>query len=441
MFNNILWIPALIFLLGVLVLFHEFGHFAVAKLLKIRVEEFAFGFGPKWIRLFKRGDTEYTIHPYPLGGFVKLAGAEPGEEDMPDGFNSKPWWKRYLVYLAGPFMSFALAYIIFCALGFTIGLPITGDTMNKVDLIEPNSEAERAGIKVGDVIVSINNKPINNGRQMLDTVHNSPDKLLNITVKRNDNYTNISAVPQPRVMLLKSLGFSASRPTKGENIYRIDQIEKKSEGNRVGLKNGDGIISINGVKPASAVETVDMVKKSAGKEMVLVVDRKDQMMKFRLTPDEKLIDKDQVVAFLGFIPKQRLERVGLLRSIKFGNDTTVAYAKTMVVVLFSKEVKDAVGGPISIANETQNGLKRGTYGFLQLMAALSLSLGVFNLMPIPVVDGGQMVLLVAEGIKGRRLSRRTLELAQLAGLLIIGAIFVLVMTLDVGRIVSGKIFR
>ena len=144
---------AAIVLLGTLVFFHELGHFTMSKIMRIRVEEFAFGFGPKWIRLFKRGDTEYTIHPVPLGGFVKLAGAEPGEAGLPNGFQSKPWWTRFLVYLAGPFASFVLGYIIFCMLGFTVGLPISRDVENKVDLVMPGSEADRVGLRTGDEII------------------------------------------------------------------------------------------------------------------------------------------------------------------------------------------------------------------------------------------------------------------------------------------------
>ena len=147
------------------------------------------------------------------------------------------------------------------------------------------------------------------------------------------------------------------------------------------------------------------------------------------------------MSYLGFIPKQKLQRIGFIKAIEYGNRTTVAYAKMMLTVVFSKEVKNAVGGPLAIAQETQNGVKRGVYGFLQLMAALSLSLGVFNLMPIPVVDGGQMVLLAVEGIRRKRLSPRTWELAQIIGIAMIAVIFLLVMTIDIGRIANGTLFR
>lgn len=345
-------IPALIVMLGTLIFFHELGHFTVAKLLRIRVEEFAFGFGPKWIRLFKRGGTEYTIHPVPLGGFVKLAGMEPGQENVPNGFQSKPWWSRLAVYLAGPFMSFVLAYLVFCALGFTVGLPITGEAINSVDLVFPGTEAERVGLKSGDLIVSINGERIDSGREMLGIVHGSPNKQLVIIVGRNGRY-----VPM------------------------------------------------------------------------------------RATPEATEVEKGKVIGLLGFTPKQRLQRVGLMESIHYGNQATLIFVTTILRVLPSREVKDAVGGPLAIADATLNSVKSGPYRYLQLVGILSLSLAVVNMLPIPVVDGGQAMLLLVEAIKRRRLSPRTWEVAQRIGLTVIAIIFLLIMYLDLSRIASNKLFR
>lgn len=338
-------------LLGALVFFHELGHFIMAKLMRIRVEEFAFGFGPKLIRLFKRGDTEYTIHPIPLGGFVKLAGAEPGEVDLPNGFQSKPWWSRFLVYTAGPFASFLLGYLIFCSLGMTVGLPITGDVANKVDLVMPGSEADRVGLRTGDEIIAISGKTIRTGRDMLKIVHDSANKRLHIVIRREGKIVSVYATPKP----------------------------EKVQGKTIGL--------------------------------------------------------------LGFMPKQRLERVGLARSFQYGNRVTVGFAATLIKVLPSREIKDAVGGPISIVDATYTSLKRGLSGFLELMGILSLSFAVVNTLPIFVVDGGQMLLLLVEGVKRRRLSPKTWEVTQKIGLATIGIMIILIMYLDLNRLADNKLFR
>lgn len=337
-------------LLGALVFFHELGHFTMAKLLKIRVDEFAFGFGPKWIRLFKLGDTEYTIHPLPLGGFVKLAGEAPGEEPVPDGFNTKPWYQRFLVYLAGPMASFILAYLIFCTLGFTVGLP-TGKLLNRVDMVEPGSRAAKAGLRVGDKILQIDGQTIKDGTQMVDIVHKSIDKPLAFMIQRDSTTVVIHATPQKRTI-------------RGETFGAI-----------------------------------------------------------------------------GFVPTVELKHATVAESIEAGNNATYGMVKAIVKVLFSKEVAQNVGGPIQIANATRDSVKRGVFGFLQLMGMLSLSLGVFNLLPIPVVDGGQMVLSVAEGIKGGKLSQRTMELAQFVGLAVIALIFVAIMFLDLQKLASGQLFQ
>lgn len=348
MIDNVLWIPAFFLLLGILVFFHELGHFTAAKLFRVRVEEFAFGFGPKWITLFKLGDTEYTIHPYPLGGFVKLAGEGYGEPMVPGSFNGKPWYQRWCVLLAGPLASFLLAYFVFCSLGMTVGLPISEQAYNIVDTVMPGSVAEKAGLRVGDTIVRINDEKIVTGEQMITIIHNSPGKPLTMDIVRDDKPVVIHAVP--------------------------------------------ALTTINGQK----------------------------------------------IGLLGFIPSQKLTRVGLIRSVKFGTTATIGYGKAVAEKIFSKDVAKDVGGPIAIAKETKSSLKRGVGGFMLLIAMLSWSLGIINLLPIPIVDGGQMLLAVIEGIKRERLSLRTMEIAQAIGLATIAILFVLVMYLDISKLHLGQ---
>jgi len=342
---------ALIVLLGTLVLFHELGHFTAAKLFRVKVDEFAFGFGPKWIRLFKRGDTEYTIHPVPLGGFVKLAGMEPGEEDLPNGFNCKPVWQRIIIYFAGPFMSFVLACLVFSAMGLTTGLPVTDDIVNRVGFVQPDSVADKAGLRAGDTIIAISGEKIDSGNEMVDIIHRSANKPLVLTIMRGGKEITIHATPK-----VGELG-----------------------GKKVGL--------------------------------------------------------------LGFIPTPKLQRVGFGESLSYGIDKTQVFVVGIVTSIFSRDVAESVGGPLAIADATQTSVKSGPFVYLQLMAILSLSLGVINLLPIPILDGGAIMLLIGEGIKGRRLSPRTIEMAQRIGLILIAAIFVSIMYLDLSRVATNKLFR
>jgi len=343
--NTFLTIPALIILLGTLILFHELGHFGMAKLLRIKVQEFAFGFGPKWIRLFKRGDTEYTIHPVPLGGFVKLAGMEPGEESVPGGFNSKPWWARFLVCMAGPLMSFVLAYAIFCTLGIFIGVP---KAVNQVDRVERGSRAQQAGLRPGDRVVEISGERIQTGSEMVEIIHGSASKPLVIVVNRDGRIIRVHATPVPG-------------------------------------KLGKGI------------------------------------------------------GLLGFTPVQRIERIGIVESVRFGNDFTFTILKLIVVSLFSRDVAKNVGGPIAIVAATRASVEGGVGGFLQWLGVMSLMLGVVNLLPLLVTDGGWMLLLIVEAARRRRLSPRTWETAHRVGWTLILTILMLVMYLDLSKLVSGKL--
>lgn len=201
-------IVAFIITIAILVIAHEFGHYTAAKMVGVKVEEFALGFGPKLIRVFKRGDTEYTIHPIPAGGFVKLAGMEPGEdEDDPRGYNSQPIWKRFVIIFAGPFMSFALAYVIFCSLGITVGLPAAdGVPTNIVAEMKRDYPAEKAGLRVKDRIIAIDGQRIKNGPDLQSIVHRSAHKQLRLTVSREGRAITLNATPTPETIKQKVQG-------------------------------------------------------------------------------------------------------------------------------------------------------------------------------------------------------------------------------------------
>ena len=218
--------------LSVLVVAHEWGHFIVARLFGIRVDDFSIGFGKRLIRLGKRGDTEYNIRALPLGGFVKIAGMEADEAPLiqakgkivgrgngddpdsrqlpliaentaeaepytaPDGFNSKPLWQRSLVILAGPVMSFITGYVIFCLMGWAAGSP-TGHALNRVGDVKPGGAGQAADLRAGDTISAVNGRPITTGDQMITVIHGSLGKPLTLTVLRDGQTLTKIATPRP----------------------------------------------------------------------------------------------------------------------------------------------------------------------------------------------------------------------------------------------------
>lgn len=281
---------ALVITLSVLVIAHELGHFIVAKLVGVRVEEFALGFGPKLIRLFKRGDTEYTIHPIPAGGFVKLSGMEPDDEEDPRGYNAQPIWKRFLIIFAGPFMSFFLGYVIFCSLGITIGLP--DPARNVVGTVRSGSPADRVGLKSGDRLVAIGDTDISNGQQLQSIVFRSAGRELRVRVRRGDKTFVVKATPKETLLEGQKVGLlgvtlessgkvrkygvvgSIARGTDITREYLIATyhgLTRKSE-----LKKVGGIVAITrvtaaGVKEGPAAIIIIMASLSLGFAVINLV--------------------------------------------------------------------------------------------------------------------------------------------------------------------------
>lgn len=364
---------AFVVILGILVFVHEFGHFAAAKLAGIRVDEFAFGFGPRKLRLFKRGDTEYTIHPFPLGGFVKLAGMEPGDPDTPDGFNSKPIFSRMAVILAGPMMNMVLALVLFTTMGFTVGTPVPGVT---VETVTPGSEAARIGLRKADVITRIDGQVMLFSAEAVEYIHKSLDKPIRIDVLRGDRETTYTVTPQ-----LATPERLQIPPDKVTPELRRDLAQKPF-----------GVIGFQ-----------------AGQEQV-----------FR--------------------------RTSVGESLSNGFTYTLGTTKMMLTTIFGRiggaavgavpvsEVKKEVGGPIAIFFVVKASVEKGLAMMILLIALLSVNLGVVNVLPIPVLDGGHLALLAVEAVRRKRLSPEKQMVVQWVGLTILLVLMVAIFYNDISRI-------
>jgi len=269
---------ALLLIFGVLVVAHEWGHFIVARMCGIRVEVFAFGWGPRIARMFVRKGTEYTLHAFPIGGFVKLAGMEPGQEDILDGFQAQTAWKRALVIFAGPFMSFVLAAVIFVVVGVFWGFP--GDrTTNRVAQAEPKTIAHRIGLRAGDTILSINGKRVTNGKQMVDIIHAQPGVKLRLEIKRNGHVFPKTAAPGWQVIYLDA-AWMFMDPKGGV----IGKVVEKTAAYRAGLETDDRLVRINGKRITSGGQMVDAIKANGVKPIELIVLRDGKEVTVKATP-------------------------------------------------------------------------------------------------------------------------------------------------------------
>lgn len=434
--------------IGVLVAVHEFGHFWVARRLGIRVLRFSIGFGkPLYRRVLGADPVEFVIAAVPLGGYVKLLDEREGnvaERDLPRAFNRQPVWKRIATLLAGPAMNLIFAIALYWVL-FTAGVPAVKPIVGEVT---PDSIAAQAGLRFEDQILQIGGQPTptleaatlailedltDNGT--IDMVVRGVDgSERNLSLVAGDRSRSLT---QPEA-LLPGLGFEIWRP-RVKAI--IDEVNKGTAGDRAGLLAGDEILAIDGAPITYFQQLVNRVKPNPGRTITLQVRRNGSVRDVRVTIGEDT-QGGLKTGLIGIRPKD--DRIPTGRTIedmltvqKYGAVAAVGAAavKTWDTSAFTLRIVgriitgdvslQAISGPISIAETTGFAARQGWRTFLGTLALISISLGVLNLLPIPILDGGQVVYQLAELVKGRPVSERAQLLGQQIGI----AMLILMMTL------------
>jgi len=405
--------------LGIMVLVHEFGHFAVAKLCGIRVETFSIGFGKRLFG-FRRGDTDYRISLLPLGGYVKMSGDNPGEAPTdPGDFNAHPRWQRILVALAGPFANFILA------IGLMTGVSMLHNEVQEflsgpayTDYIPTNTQASRSGIRSGDLIVHY------------DTVENPTwdqvaiRSLLNINQsvpfsyvhdgQRVDTKLFVEAKNGPDNFSLDRLGLIP----KMQNVpVQVDSLEPNMPALRAGLQPGDQISTIDGLQLHSVPALLAYLQDQAGKPSALTVLRKGQSIPLQITPQLAEVGDGTKDYRLGFRPVQppvKVERLSFGKAVAASWEYNKKGSMLIVEVLkrmFTRQVSvRSLSGPIGIGQQIHQAASMpGWMPLIGLMAYISLNLGIFNLLPIPILDGGMILFLLVESVMRRDLNQQLKE--------------------------------
>src|SRR5688572_15766081 len=392
--------------LGIIVVIHELGHFLVAKLFKIKVETFSVGFGPRLIG-FKYGNTDYRISAFPLGGYVKMAGENPGESvtGAPDEFMSKPKWQRFLVAAAGPAMNVLLAVGVLTGL-FMYGteIPRFAEGEAVIGAVEANSPAQTAGIQDGDKILSIDGKENPNWDEVEARVMINGGQTIPLVVSRNGQRVETSLSPVRQGP--NDAGFSGMRP-KSQATNVIGWIEGGSPAETVGLKPGDEIIAVDGINLKESGRGVsDIVQNSTNEKFSITILRDGKTSDVTVAP--MLRDGRRLIG-VGWLPFETvMVKENFSGALSRSIDKNMEYG-TLIFKVLGKLVRreistKSVDGPIMIMKQTSDFWQLGIGPTLQLMAMISLNLGLMNLLPIPILDGGVMLLLLIEGLMRQELS-------------------------------------
>jgi regulator of sigma E protease len=422
--NNIL---AFAFALGVIIVVHEAGHLLVAKAFGVRVLTFSVGFG-KRIWGFQRGETEYRLSAIPLGGYVRLSGenVEEATGHDPREFLSKPRWQRVLVYLAGPVMNILLAIGLFAAL-FMVGIEVPNlpDMPPLIGGVEAGSSAAQAGLQRGDRILRIDGKAVESWQEVLMELLTSPDRPLRLAVARGPKTFDVTVTPKriPKYETGDSAGiFPAFRP-------QITQVNEDGAAAAAGLRPGDEIRSVDGRPISDQRDFVSFIEQHAGKPVEIAVVRDGKEQTLTVVPrDQGGVGK--IGVGIGFFQRYG-PRKALVESLRY-NVQIVRDTFSIIGKIFTRRMsaKGALAGPIEIAKQSGAAARAGFKYLLHMMGFVSISIAIMNLMPIPILDGGQIFILLVEEVIRRDLSLRFKEIISQVGLVMILLLMFVVICFD-----------
>ena len=442
---------AFIVLVGLMVVVHEFGHFLVAKLCGVRVEAFSVGFGPRLFGI-KYGDTDYKVCLLPLGGFVKMTGETPdgiqtgtGPEDVgsydPGSFMNHPRWQRMLIGVAGPISNFILAFVLML-IYFNFINEVPDIRTVKIEWITPGSAADLAGLKAGDIVTKFAGAVNPDYERFHDLAGEQENNTVPISIDRNGTSVETSLrLPgniDPTHYDLSKAGVFVQY---GNSPIGIDQVSSDSPAQRAGLQSGDKILSVDGHQFHTVMPLVDYMQISKGKPVTLTVDRKGNILPpMTIQPYQQ--DGGWRLGFLWAIPDDvptRSEPMKFSSAVTESKDFCALNSLLIVNVLkklFTHKVSvKQLSGPVGIAVAAGQAVKEPDWSSkFGLAASISLNLGILNLLPFPILDGGLILLLAVESIMRRDISIIVKERIYQAAFVVLVAFFAFIMFNDVSKL-------
>jgi len=425
-------ILAFLFVLGVLVFVHELGHFLAARRIGVRVLTFSLGFGPKLIST-KHGDTEYAISAIPLGGYVKMAGEslEDTRSGAPDEFLSKSKWQRFQVLIMGPVMNILLAVVVMAiVLAQGAEVPAYHDAPPVIAAIKPDSPAAKAGLHEGDRILTVAGDPVDTWDKFDIEIGTRPNRDVTVSFLRDG--TTQTTMLRPAAQGKYEVGDIGVMP---DATPIIASLVKGDVAEKAGLKPGDIVLAVNGERMVQRSQLTDAISRNANKPTDLTIKRNGQEVHVTVTP-QKRGDRGMIGILISEPTKSfkptPLEAIKLSvqRNIEFGG----LIFKTLGGLFVGTTSPRQLMGPVAIAQLSGESAAAGWIALFTLMASISLNLGLLNLMPIPVLDGGHIAIMALEGIARRDFSAKVKEKMLLAGFVLILLLMVTVIYNDLTRI-------
>jgi regulator of sigma E protease len=439
-------VAAVAVVLGFMILIHEFGHYAVAKLLGVRVEQFAIGFGKRLVG-FRKGDTDYRINALPLGGYVKMSGENPMDERTgdPGEFMSHPRWQRFLIAIAGPAMNILLAIFLLTVVYMVhYEYPVFLDKPAVIEGVKHDSPADRAGLQLGDRIVKVDSIENPTWEQLQPRVWLSPNQPLTVTVQRGDQVFQKTIVPQ--AVTTSEVGSAGWFP---EDPVIVGQIEPDSPAAKGGLKEDDRIVALDGKQLVSIEAMIERLQQTKDTPVDLTVIRDGQTLPFHMTPVlGKTEDPKEQRYRLGFVARSETKVTtlpfgeALSRSLQQNKKYSLLILELAKKIVQGKVSLRAISGPIGIAQDAGYAAQqKGWTPLMELTAGISLNLGIFNLLPIPIMDGGVILFLFIEGLMRRDVSLRIKERVYQAAFVFLVLFAVMVIYNDLMKTLPGLMDR
>ncbi|MBE0625045.1 MAG: RIP metalloprotease RseP [Burkholderiales bacterium] len=448
-------IAAFVIALGALVVVHEYGHYLVARLCGVKVLRFSIGFGmPLWKRRFGRDQTEWVVAAVPLGGYVKMLDereGEVGQQELDRAFNRQSVWRRYAVVIAGPLANFLFAILLYWLLfmhGVQEARPI-------VDLPQPDTPAASAGFEAGETIRAINGEPVATWQdvrwRMLQLALERQRVRVEVLNRNNQiNWRSLDLSPIDAEQLegdtLALIGFRLYRP---EIKPVIGEVVDGGVAQRAGLQPGDQILAADGKPVVSWSELVQLVRSHPGRELRLNYRRGDEQRELALVP-ETVQQNGSAIGRIGAAaqldPHALDELVTVVRYGAFSAlakaaektwDTSVFSLKMLGRMLVGQVSWKNLSGPVTIADYAGQSAQLGLVSYLSFLALISISLGVLNLLPIPLLDGGHLMYYTIEIFKGSPVSDRVMEFGQKLGLTLLLVLMAFAFYNDINRLISS----